>query len=379
MIRVLQILNSMDRGGIETTLMNIFRNIDKEKVVFDFLLQTDRECDYNQEILKLGGRIYSVTPRRKSIAKNKKELNEFFKKHRDEYKIVHMHVGSLTYIEPLKEAKKYNIPVRIIHSRNSRCGGIWIHNIFHYINKLSIQNIATYYFSCSDLAGKWLYKKEILNSDKYKKINNGIQTKKFKYSLNKREEMRKKLKCDDKLAIINVGRLHKQKNHEFLIKIFKKISEENKNAVLFLVGEGALKEKIKQQARELELEDKVIFLGKRSDVNDVLQAMDIFVMPSLYEGLPGSVVEAQGAGLPCLISDRITKEVAITDLVHYKSLECKEEEWAKDVIKLAYQNERKDTTEQIKESGFDMKDISDSLQDFYIKVYGDKDNEIKKK
>lgn len=367
MLRVLQVVNSMNMGGIETTLMNIFRNIDRDKVVFDFLLQTDKKCYYNDEILSLGGKIYTVSPRRKGINKNKKELESFFENHKKEFKIVHMHVGSLTYIEPLKIAKKYEIPVRIIHSRNSKCGGIWIHNLIHYKNKPLISKYANYFFSCSDLAGKWLYTNKIRNSDKYMMINNGIETKKFEFSNEQRQEIRKKLDCMDKFAIVNVGRLHKQKNHIFLLEIFKEILKLKKNALLFLIGEGNLENKIRQYAIKLGISEKVIFLGKRNDVQDILQGMDIFVMPSLHEGLPGSVVEAQGAGLPCIISDTITKEVAITDLIKYKSIKNKPDDWAKDILELEKNTVRKSRKDEIIQCGFDMNDISNKLQKFYMK------------
>ncbi|MDO5555312.1 MAG: glycosyltransferase family 1 protein [Clostridia bacterium] len=378
MIRVLQIVNSMDRGGIQTTLMNIFRNIDRTKVVLDFLLQTDKNCDYNKEILALGGRIYSITPRRKNLLRHKKDIEKFFNEH-SEYNIVHMHVSSLTYIMPLKIAKKYKIPVRIIHSRNSKQGGSKkskiVHYLIHRINKLFIKNIATDYFSCSDLAGKWLYSNKILNSNKYKIINNGIDSEKFVFSESKRKQMREQLKCDNKICIVNVGRFHKQKNHIFLIKVFQEIYKQDHNSMLYLIGEGSLRQELENEIKWLKMQDNIILLGKQKNVNDFLQAMDIFVMPSLYEGLPGSVIEAQGSGLPCLLSDTITKNVAITKLVNYMSLNSKPIEWANTINLLLKNIKRRNTREELIKSNFDIRDVAKEIEKFYIEKTKECENE----
>lgn len=364
MIRVLHVLDSMNRGGIETTLMNIFRRIDRNKVVFDFLVTTDKKCDYDDEIYELGGKIYNITPRKKNYFQNIKDLNVFFKLHK-EYKIIHMHVGSLSYIMPLKVAKKYKVPVRIIHSRNTQEGGRKIHKYIHSINKLFIKNIATNYFSCSDLAGKWLYTKKILKNENYKMINNGILTEKFIYSEKKRKEIRNELNCENKTALVNVGRLHPQKNHEFLLEIFKEYNKINKNSVLYLIGEGSLRKNIEEKIKILNLEDKVVLLGKRDNIHELLQGMDIFVMPSLYEGLPGSVVEAQGAGLPCLISNTITKDVKITDLVTFEDINISSKEWANQIKNILKNFKRRNTQKELLEAGFDMGQVAKILEKFY--------------
>ena len=364
MIRVLHVLNSMNMGGIQTTLINIFRKIDREKVVFDFLVETGVDCDYSEEIKKLGGKIFSVTPRRKSIIQNRKDLNKFFKEHK-EYKIVHMHVSSLSYITPLIYAKKYKVPVRIIHSRNTKEGGSFLHNILHNMNKLRLNGLADYYFACSGLAGEWLYNKKILNSDKYRIINNGIDTNKFKFNPEVRNKMRKELDCEKNIALICVGRLHPQKNHFFLLDVFNEFKKINKNAKLYLLGDGALRDKIEEKIDNLGLNDSVILLGMRKNVNEISWAMDAFVMPSFYEGLPGSVVEAQGSGLPCIISDRITREVKLTDLVEYVSIDESPEVWAKIIDKKIKSVKRKDMSGELIDKGFDMNTIAKKMAEFY--------------
>lgn len=367
MIRILHVINSINMGGIQTTLINIFKKIDKKKVVFDFLVETNPNGDYAEEIKKYGGKIYYVTPRKKSILQNKKDLDKFFKEHR-EYKVVHMHVSSLTYITPLKYAKKYNVPVRIIHSRNTKQGGMKLHKFIHSFNKKFIGKIATHYFACSDLAGEWLFPKKLINSNNYKIINNGIDTEKFAFNSKLRNEMRKKLNCGNNLCLVCVGRLHQQKNHMFLLEVFKELNLRLNNTKLYLVGEGSLRSKIEEKIEELELQNQVVLLGNQKNINEILQAMDMFIMPSFYEGLPGSVIEAQGSGLPCIISDTITKLVKVTDLVTFIPLEEKIENWVSIILEKLENIKREDTKEILIEKGFDMTSISKELQDFYLEV-----------
>lgn len=367
MIRVLEVLASMNRGGVETTLMNIFRSMDREKVMLDFLLTTDKECDYNEEIRKLGGHIYSVPNRKNGLIKNRKALDKFFDEH-PEYKIVHMHGASLTYIEPLKAAKRAGVPVRIIHSRNTRQSGSKLHVLLHYFHQFQIANVATHFFACSDLAKDWMYGNKIV-SGKCKIINNGIISKEFIFSEEKRSCVRKKLNItSNEFAVVNVGRLADQKNHEFLLAVFNEIVKIVPTAKLFLIGTGPNKVKIEKIIRQYQLDKKVVLLGVRSDINNLLQGMDLFLMPSLYEGLPGSVIEAQGSSLPCLLSDTITKEVAITNLVKYMSLKESSTEWAKSAVEMWYGSSRRDMHEEIVNAGFDMENIAKKMQDFYLKV-----------
>ena len=367
MIRILHVINSINMGGIQTTLINIMKKIDRKKVVFDFLVETDPNGDYAEQIKNLGGKIYYVTPRRESLYRNKKELNEFFKNHK-EYNIVHMHVSSLTYITPLKVAKKYHVPVRIVHSRNTRQGGSKLHKFIHAYNKLFIEKIATHYFACSDLAGEWLYPKKLLTHDNYRIINNGIDTKKFAFNEDVRKKMRQELSCGDDTCFVCVGRLHHQKNHMFLLDVFKKINDQNKATKLYLVGEGSLREKIENRIKELDLSDKVILLGNKSNINEILQAMDMFLMTSFYEGLPGSVIEAQGAGLPCIISDSITKLVKVTNLVTFVSLNESTTKWKEIILKKLKNTKRRNTRLELIKKGFDMNRISGNLQEFYLKT-----------
>ncbi|APM41312.1 hypothetical protein BS101_16930 [Clostridium kluyveri] len=355
----------MDRGGIETFIMNVYRNIDRSKVQFDFLMHTKRECAYNSEIFKLGGRIYYVPPRNQGILKNRKELNEFFEKH-SEYKIVHQHVSSLSYITPLKIAKKYNIPIRIIHSHNTKQGGNFLHKYIHYWNRLFIKYYATNYFACSDLAAKWLYGRKQYNLGNFTTINNGIEVEKFTYNNNIRDKVRAELGVSNKIVIGNIGRFSYQKNHEFLIDIFNNIYQKSDNFTLLLVGDGELRSHIQNKVKDLKLQDNVIFTGIRSDIPYILQAMDIFVMPSHYEGLPVTLVEAQAAGLPCVVSSNITRQIKITSDIIYINLSDSVEYWSKCVMKLVSNHVRKNTKQQIIDAGFSIKIIAKYLENKYI-------------
>lgn len=366
MIRVLQIVGSMDRGGIETFLMNVYRNLDRSKVQFDFLMHTDNECAYNDEIRSLGGNIYSVPARNKGIVNNKKSLNKFFEKH-NEYKIVHQHLSSLSYIEPLKFAKKNNIPIRIVHSHSTNQGGNKIHKILHGYNKQLIKQYASHYFACSDLAAKWLYGSKQYDNGDYKIINNGIESQQFKFDNNIRFKVRAELGIDSSTLVVgHIGRFAVPKNHDFLIEVFNEVYKRNSNALLLLVGDGELRQSIDQKVKKMKLKDNVIFTGVRSDIPNILQAMDVVVFPSLYEGLPVTLVEAQATGLSCVVSSSITKRVHITDHIKFIDLEKDAKYWSDAVLNLPLDNDRKYSNKKIIDSGFDIKDISKSMENFYL-------------
>ena len=373
-------LDSMDRGGIQAFLMNIYRNIDRERIQFDFLLHTDKDCSYNNEIRSLGGRIFSIPARNQGVLINLKKLNEFFKEH-TEYKIVHQHVSSLTYVEPLKVAQKHGVPIRIVHSHSTKQGGRHLHKYLHYFNQLSVKSYATHYFACSDLAAEWLYGKKQYDAGDYKIINNGIEVEKFIFNEKVRLERRKELGIKkDTLVLGHVGRFAYPKNHEFLIDIFKEVHKIIHDSILVLVGDGELRHPIEQKVNDLELQNNVIFTGVRSDIPDILQAMDAFVMPSHYEGLPVTLVEAQSAGLKCFVSNTITKQIAITDLIRYIPLDVAPDYWAEIIIKESDNNTRLNMLETIQNKGFDITMIADSLVNFYTNLEkGDFIEELQKK
>lgn len=360
-IRVLQVVTYMGRGGLETMLMNYYRHIDHSKVQFDFLTHREFDGDYDNEIKELGGNVYHLSNLNPLSIDYKTSLNDFFENH-PEYKIVHSHLDCMAGI-PLKYAKLNNVPLRIAHAHNSNQTKDLKYPLKLFY-KRNIKKNANYLFACGDEAGKWMF-----NTDNFKVLNNAINARDYTFNINIRNDKRKEFGIsDDSILIGHVGRFFPQKNHEFLIDIFNQFHKDYPNSYLMLVGEGELKTSIQDKVNTLGLEDYVIFTGLRSDVNDLLQAMDVFLFPSLYEGLPVSIIEAQAAGLPCLISDKVPIECKKTDLVYQLNLEESLNVWSDKIYELSHIT-RRDTYEEIKQSGFDIVENAKWLENFYIGLY----------
>lgn len=366
MIRILHVLGCLNRGGAETMVMNLYRDIDRTKVQFDFIIHTRDKCAYDDEIESLGGKIYRV-PRYngKNHFQYKKAWNIFFQEH-PEYKIIHGHVRSTASIY-LKIAKKYGLTT-IAHS-HSTSSGIGFSGIAKNILQYQIRYIADYLFACSESAGIWLFGKKACQKDNFYILNNAIDTQKFIYNQKKRMEKRKEFQLEDKFVIGHVGRFYGPKNHKFLIDVFKAVHERNNNAVLMLVGDGELQQSIEKKVNDLGLSNNVMFTGVRPDIPDILQFMDVFLFPSLYEGLPVTLIEAQAAGLPCIISDTITNEVCITPYIRPVSLSKTANEWAEIVISSG-KIDRIDTSYYIEKNGFDIRETVEELTMFYENIIG---------
>ena len=354
-IRILHIVTYMGRGGLETMLMNYYRSLDRSRVQFDFLTHRDFRADYDDEIEALGGRIYrlpSLNPFSRSYLGT---LDRFFGEH-PEYRIVHSHLDCMSAI-PLKAAKKHGVPVRIAHSHSSRQDRDLKYPLKLFFKRL-IPRQATQLFACGDEAGKWMF-----GTDDFRVLNNAIDAERYCFDPKVRQEVRSELGIPaDALVAGHVGRFMAPKNHGFLLRIFAQLPD---NAMLLLVGDGELRAENEHLAEELGIRDRVIFAGLRSDVERMLQAMDVFVFPSLYEGLPLSVIEAQAAGLPCLISDKVPIECKKTDLVTQIPLDASPAEWA-DAVASAAETPRRDTLAQIREAGFDIRANAEWLQNHYL-------------
>lgn len=357
MKRVLHVVNRMNYGGIETFIMNIYRNINRDEVQFDFA--AIGEGIYDEEIRKLGGKIYYLPKRSDGIIKYRKIWDDFLKKNK--YETIHMHVSSLSNIEPLKIAYKNKIPNRYIHSHNIYQQGV-IHNILNKLNRLVIKKYATRFFACSEEAAKYCFKN--INTQI---IKNGINAKEYIFNNDFRNEYRKIFGISNNTtAYINIGRLTYQKNHEFLLKIFKEILKKDSDSKLFLIGEGELEDSLKEEVENLQIEDNVEFLGVRSDINKMLQAMDAFIFPSLYEGLGIVAIEAQATGMNTFVSDKVPKEVVVTNLVTYLNLRQSPEEWANKIIsKLSEENYRSNQYDNIKKYGYDIIETTNILYNYY--------------
>jgi glycosyltransferase involved in cell wall biosynthesis len=361
-VRVLMVVTQMSRGGMESRIMDIYRKIDKSKVIFDFLCHRENKGDYDDEIIKMGGRIYMVCPMSlKNYFKYKSELRSFFKEH-PEYRIVHCHLNAMC-TPVLKAAKEAKVPVRIAHSRTAGAKLDWKLPI-RFISKLFLKKYATDYFACSELAGQWLFGRKAVQVGKVKIINNAIDSIKFIFNDELRELYRERLNLKNKLVIGHVGRFAYPKNHNFLIDIFLEIKKLRGDAVLILVGDGELKNEIQNKVNSLGLDKSVLFIGKVDNPHDYYQVFDMFLFPSHYEGLPGAVIEAQAAGLSCIISSSITKEVKITEFVEFISLKESAANWAEKVLKKEV-IKRQNTYKQISKEGYDVTIVAKELEQYY--------------
>lgn len=365
-IRVLQCFTIMNRGGAETMIMNYYRNIDRNKVQFDFLVHREEKGAYEDEIKQLGGRIYrmpSIHP--KNFKRYKKEISKFLREHK-EYKIIHGNFSELGYFL-YKEAKKQGIPTIIVHAHNYS-NVFDIKSIFRFYWKHAMRAYVTHMFTCSEVAAKWLFGKKL--AEKSIMLNNAIDSKNFLFNKEKSINMKKKLGLENKLVIGHVGRFNIQKNHDFIIDVFKEIISKNNDSVLVLVGTGELEEKIKMKVKNNNLTDSVIFLGNRPDINDIMQAFDIFLFPSIFEGLGVVLIEAQASGLKCFTSkDAVPMEAKVTDLLSYISLKDGAKVWAKEILKYKDGYERNNTFNEIVKNNYDIKNNAKWLEEFYLNEY----------
>ena len=359
MIRVLQIVDNMNAGGIQSFIMNVYRRINRDEIQFDFLLCKEEPL-YGEEIQQLGGRIFYVPARSKGILRNRKALRAFFINH-PEFTVVHMHESSLSYIEPLIEARKSGVKKRIIHSHSTRVIGKKIHRVLHRVNQLRIGKYATDYIACGKDAAEWMFGKSLIRN-KVEIIYNGIELTKFNYSKSIRDEVRIELKIENQFVIGHLGRFEPVKNHLFLLRVFKSVLSIEENSILLLAGTGKLIDTIKQEAIGLSIDDKVKFLGVRNDPERLYQAMDVFLLPSLYEGFPVSAIEAQANGLPCLLSDTITKEACILPNVLMANLNDSPNKWAKMIMN---NTERCKDISKVYDMGFDSAKTIQAITSLY--------------
>ena len=360
-IRVLHVIGVMNRGGAETMIMNLYRSVDRAKVQFDFVENTDEKGQFEEEIIKFGGKVFHCSKfNGKNIVEYKKWWDSFFDTHKNEYGFVHGHIGSSAAIY-LKSAKDHGIKT-IAHSHNTYTGKGLKELIYKSVS-YPVRNIADCFFACSMKAGTDRYGEKA----KIIVINNAIDTSVFVFEKDIQNLKRKQLNISEESFVYgHIGRFYDQKNHDFLIDIFKVILYRDPNSYLLLAGDGPLRKDIENRVRELGLTDHVLFLGIRSDIPELMQSMDLMIFPSLFEGLPVTLVEAQASGLRCLISDVISDEAVITDdLITKMSLTQSADAWAEKAIELSSYN-RYAHTEEVKKAGFDIKENAEWLQNFYL-------------
>ena len=364
-IRVAQIMGKWIGGGVESVVMNYYRHIDRTKIQFDFICDEDSTNIPYEEIEKLGGRVILIPPYQK-LFKYHNKLKKIIKD--GNYKIVHSHINTLS-IFSLFAAKCAGVPVRIAHSHSTTNKKEKKKNLLKQALRPFSKEFATDYMCCSELAGRWLFGNKEYDKGNVYLLNNAIDLDKFKYDEKIRSEKRKKLNIsDDTLVIGHVGRFVEQKNHRFLIDIFNEIHKQNSNSILLLAGQGPLMEEINSKVESLGLEKFVIFLGQIDDADKLYQAIDIFVLSSLYEGLPVVGVEAQATGLLCELSSNMTKETKILDTTRFISLDKSAKEWASIILDDYSKFKRYDTTADITKSNFNIKKETIKLENKYYKL-----------
>lgn len=362
MRRILHIVGTMDLGGIEQFLMNIYRNIDREKVQFDFVVHSYEKNYFEDEIVSLGGKLYRIPRKNKNLLTNMIELYKLLSNHK-EYQIIHIHNNSATSLTDLIIAKLIGVKVTIIHSHstNTSLRKKRLHKIF----RGTMKRLADYKFACSDLAADWLFG----DRKNVHIIKNAIDTETFIFNKSVRDLYRKKFNIGDNTLVIgHIGSFSYAKNHDYLLSIMSEVASKEQDSKLILVGDGPNRKAIINKIKDLNLESHVTLAGLRNDVPKLLSVMDILVFPSFYEGFPVTLVEAQASGLKCIISDTISQEVVLTNLVERVSLENTPEFWAKLTVDNAKNYGRKNTYNQIVKCGYDVKNEALKLQNFYLNI-----------
>ncbi len=361
-IKVLQIIGDVVGGGVETVIMNYYRNIDKTKIQFDFVVHKGALLQYITQVKNYGGKVYEITSYKSNILKYTYEIYKIIKE--NNYEIVHSNMNSLSGF-PLFAAYLAGAKVRILHNHTTDNPAEGIRTIAKRILRPFARLFANQYWACSKLAAEWMYGKNTVTNGKITIINNAIDLEKFKFNKEKREKLRKKLGIENCFVIGHVGRFVKTKNHEFLIEIFNEVLKQKSNAKLLLIGDGNLKSLIEAKVQNLGIEKAVIFLGVRNDVADLYNVMDVFVFPSLYEGLGMAVIEAQVNSLPTIVSIAIPAEAKISEYIKFISLQQPLKDWLNEVEN-AKRKELNISDELLKK--FDIREESKKLENLYLKL-----------
>lgn len=364
MIRVLHVLGGLNRGGAETMVMNLYRHINKDVIQFDFVVHTDEIQEYTDEIISMGGRIFSC-PRYcgKNHVAYCRWWNKFFSEHK-EYYIVHGHVRSTAAVY-LHIARKYGI-FTISHS-HSTSSGKGVSACIKNCMQFPIRYVADAFMGCSVEANEWLFGQKVTHSDRCYVLNNAIDVSEYRFNPTVREQIRSQWNVQDQFVIGTVGRVTQPKNHLFLLDVFAQIREQKENIILVIAGDGDMLDQLRVKINQLSLNDSVLLLGSCSDVSRVLQGFDIFLFPSLWEGLGMAAIEAQAAGLPTLCSDRVPEAVAVTDLLKRLPLDDPGA-WVSEALSLQDKDWRPDTQETLRKAGYDIRETAAWLFNYYTGI-----------
>ncbi len=360
MKNILFISHHLNRAGTEAFMMNVFRGIDHQRFHVDFLVYNQKETEYSREVESAGCKVWRVPSRRESPWGWYRSLNRFFREHAGEYVAIHYCGNGLTAIAPIVFAYIYGVPIRIAHSHSSSSSGLHNH-LLHFLQRGVVRRLTTHHFACSSSAAKWFF-----GNAPVVVIKNGIDTSRFAYNPQVREKVRAEAGILPTTTVIgHVGRFSEEKNHVFLLKVFAEYLRIQPDALLMLVGVGPLMDVVRQQAGALQIMDKVAFLGERHDVNELVQAFDIFILPSTFEGLPFVLIEAQCAGLPCLVSDAVSSDNCLTDHFEILSLKQSPVKWAHKITSMLGSFQRKDGRKTIEEQGYSAASTIKYLENIY--------------
>lgn len=359
--RIAQIVGKMKAGGVEAMLMNYLRHVDTQRICFDFIVDEDSTIIPSQEILAKKGRIFKVPPYQKA-GEYQRKLTTLLKE--QQYSIVHSHLNALS-IFPLHAAKNAGVPIRIAHSHSTSGKGEYAKNLMKGVLRPFSAAYPTHFCACSAHAGQWLFGKARMENGQIKLIKNAIDLPHFDFDQQIRDDMRRSLHLENKLVIGHVGRFMAQKNHGFLLDIFFNVLQQKPACVLLLAGEGELMESTRNKARQLGISQHVRFLGVRDDIADIMQAMDIFLLPSLYEGLGIVAIEAQTSGLMVVASDQVPMEAHVSDRMLRLPLSAPAELWAKHILTQSHY-QRQSYLEDVRRQGYDITIAAKELEDYYM-------------
>ncbi|MEJ6951734.1 glycosyltransferase family 1 protein [Natronospora cellulosivora (SeqCode)] len=365
-MRILCIVGGMNAGGAETFLMKVYRSLDRSKYQMDFYVSSKGECYYDKEIKSMGGRIFRSVPKTRNLFKSFKALHEVVK--REEYLFVlRVSQHSLSSLD-LIAAKLGGAKVLVFRSSNSGTGGGNVDRILHTLFKWLTITVPTIKIAPSTEAANFMFGRKSIDKGNAIIVKNGLEIDNYKYNQEIRKRLRKEFNIEDKFVIGHVGRFNEQKNHLFLLDIFEEILKRDNDSILLLVGKGELEEDIKNKIDKLGLKENVIFTGVRSDVPEIMMAMDVLIFPSLYEGMPNTLIEAQATGLPCIASNSITKEANITGLMSFLSLKDNVKCWADIALEYKSGFKREHRKEAFIENGYDITSVSQNLVDIIFKL-----------
>lgn len=358
-VRVAQIMGKLCAGGVESVVFNYYRKLDHNKIQFDFYYDADSTVEPPKEFIQMGARFIKIPPYQKLPA-YLSALRKNFEE--NDYPIIHSHINTLS-VFPLYAAKKEHIPVRIAHNHATSGKGEPQKNFIKSLLRPLSKLYPTELCACSKHAGEWLY-----GDAEFHVVNNAIELENFSYNEQKRQEVRKELGLENKFVVGHVGRFCYAKNHKFLIDIFHEVHKLRPDAVLLLVGGGELEASVHQKVQKLGLQDCIRFVGIQEDTSRFYQAMDAFVLPSRYEGLGVVLIEAQACSLPIVCSDEVPEEAKVLKSTKFLNLNAPPKVWAENILQVAKDGKRRNTSEELRKAGFDIDTEAKKLEDFYLSL-----------